>query len=320
MSTASIPFKLTSVGIDEAFYKDTLTLNLNITHVQIGDGNRTPTGTEVALVSPRESAAINNSYNISVDQHRIGAYIAASLLATYNVSEIGLWSGAPGGVGSVLVLYWSQATGNVAVKSNGVDFNFENDLFFGGVVPANITIVADAGGTALAMIAAHDTNIAAHLGRLVPVSTIIYVPLSSAPTGFLKANGALISRSSYANLFSTLGTLFGVGNGSTTFALPDLRGEFLRGFDDGRGIDLGRGIGTHQNGTQLTFDVVPDTTMAGMVSNASGKSAIGLDDFPEYVSGTYIHSIGAAANTAASVGSLGTTRPRNTALLACIKY
>ncbi len=57
------------------------------------------------------------------------------------------------------------------------------------------------------------------------------------PAGFLACNGAAVSRTAYARLFSRISTTFGVGDGSTTFNLPDLRGEFIRGWDSGRGVD-----------------------------------------------------------------------------------
>lgn len=77
---------------------------------------------------------------------------------------------------------------------------------------------------------------------------IKYTASSTAPTGWLKANGAAVSRTAYAALFAAIGTTFGAGDGFTTFNLPDLRGEFIRGWDDGRGIDAGRSIGSAQAG------------------------------------------------------------------------
>lgn len=69
---------------------------------------------------------------------------------------------------------------------------------------------------------------------------------TDAPAGWLKCNGAAVSRATYAGLFAVIGTTFGNGNGTTTFNLPDLRGEFIRGLDDGRGVDAGRDLGTAQ--------------------------------------------------------------------------
>lgn len=70
---------------------------------------------------------------------------------------------------------------------------------------------------------------------------------ANPPTGWLKCNGAQISRTTYSALFAAIGTTYGSGNGSTTFHLPDFRGLFPRGFDDGRGIDSGRVFGSFQD-------------------------------------------------------------------------
>lgn len=63
---------------------------------------------------------------------------------------------------------------------------------------------------------------------------------SVAPTGYLLCYGQLISRSTYADLFAAIGTAFGVGDGSTTFALPDLRGRTIAGKDDMGGSSANR--------------------------------------------------------------------------------
>jgi phage-related tail fiber protein len=67
-----------------------------------------------------------------------------------------------------------------------------------------------------------------------------------APPGLLKANGAAVSRVAYAELFAAIRTIWGAGDGFSTFNLPDLRGEFFRGWDDGRGLDGGRTFGSVQ--------------------------------------------------------------------------
>ncbi|WP_417777091.1 phage tail protein [Stutzerimonas xanthomarina] len=77
---------------------------------------------------------------------------------------------------------------------------------------------------------------------------IFYTAAATAPPFSLKANGAAVSRTAYAKLFARIGTRYGAGDGFTTFNLPDLRGEFLRGWDDGRGVDGGRELGSGQSG------------------------------------------------------------------------
>lgn len=84
------------------------------------------------------------------------------------------------------------------------------------------------------------------LGTGVPAGTIISSASKTIPTGYLYCNGQAVSRTTYANLYKAIGTSFGAGNGSTTFNVPDLRGMFLRGWDNGRGVDSGRAWGSRQ--------------------------------------------------------------------------
>jgi microcystin-dependent protein len=79
-----------------------------------------------------------------------------------------------------------------------------------------------------------------------PAGSVIYHAANTPPTGFLKADGAAVSRSTYSDLFAAIGTTYGAGDGSTTFLVPDLRGEFMRGWDDSRGIDGSRAFGSAQ--------------------------------------------------------------------------
>jgi microcystin-dependent protein len=143
---------------------------------------------------------------------------------------------------------------------------------------------------------------------LLPAGEVCYFAMGTAPTGFLKANGAAVSRTTYSDLFAAIGTTFGVGDGSTTFALPDLRGEFLRGWDDARGVDSGRVFGSAQG------DLLEDHfhTAYGASSGAGGSGG-GLESGP-YAADARTSSVGSA-------GVAGTeTRPRNVALLACIRF
>ena len=80
----------------------------------------------------------------------------------------------------------------------------------------------------------------------VPTGCVFCRAAASVPAGYLECNGAAVSRSTYSALFAVIGTTYGSGNGSSTFNLPDLRGEFVRGFDNGRGVDSGRSINNPQ--------------------------------------------------------------------------
>ena len=81
----------------------------------------------------------------------------------------------------------------------------------------------------------------------VPSGSVFCMAVATVPSGYLECNGAAVSRSTYAVLFAVIGTAYGTGNGSSTFNLPDLRGEFVRGFDNGRGVDNGRSIASSQS-------------------------------------------------------------------------
>lgn len=70
-----------------------------------------------------------------------------------------------------------------------------------------------------------------------PTGTVLPYAGTTAPSGYLLANGAAVSRTTYASLFAVIGTSFGAGDGTTTFNLPDLRGRFVRGMDNGAGRD-----------------------------------------------------------------------------------
>lgn len=106
----------------------------------------------------------------------------------------------------------------------------------------------------------------------------------SIPSGWLICDGAEINRTTYATLFSAIGTTFGVGNGSTTFNVPDLRGRAIAGKDDmGQGSantvtnsaadSLGGTMGAETH--TLTSDEMPAHTH----EQRSGSGSGGVDGF-----------------------------------------
>lgn len=131
--------------------------------------------------------------------------------------------------------------------------------------------------------------------------------MSTAPSGWLKANGAAVSRTTYSTLFAVIGTTFGIGDGSTTFNVPDLRGEFIRGWDDARGVDSGRALGSWQD-YQMTYH--------GHGGGWYQPGSVYADNGTTLIATSGGTSTGAAGGTSNS----SETRPRNRALLACIKF
>lgn len=143
--------------------------------------------------------------------------------------------------------------------------------------------------------------------------TVAHFAASTAPAGWLKCNGAAVSRTAYAALFAAIGTAYGVGDGATTFNLPELRGEFLRALDDGRGIDTGRAIGSAQAG-QMSSHVHTQNTTGGYESPQT--SAVYFQARQNVDGGPRALSTAAAGGTE----NASENRPRNVALLACIKF
>lgn len=177
---------------------------------------------------------------------------------------------------------------------------------------------------------------------------------STAPSGYLKCNGAAISRTTYAALFSAIGTTFGIGDGSTTFNIPDLRGEFIRGWDDARGVDTSRAFGSWQDGQNLLHTHAASVassshshTWSGTTSSdthshsytsrggyftsqSSGSTYAGTwYSTTAYNTGSSTHSHTVSGTTGSDSHSHAVTneasggdevRVRNCALLYCIKY
>lgn len=138
-----------------------------------------------------------------------------------------------------------------------------------------------------------------------------YFARATAPHGWIAADGSAISRTTYARLFAEIGVQNGVGNGTTTFNVPDMRGMFLRGLDNGRGYDVGRVFGTLQ--TDAIKNHVHPFTVAGF--NLDGTQACfrtANNDVPaDNPTGTTSNNTG---------GNLTETRPVNMAFPAFIKY
>lgn len=150
---------------------------------------------------------------------------------------------------------------------------------------------------------------------LTKTGTVIAYAGNAAPTGYLKCNGAAVSRTTYSALFSLIGTTYGAGDGSTTFNVPDLRGEFVRGWDDGRGVDSGRAFASAQldqfQGFHLGASGGNKLTMAPLSITGGASNA-------PYVTGSdYFVPVSNGTNGTPRTGS--ETRARNIALLYCIK-
>lgn len=144
-----------------------------------------------------------------------------------------------------------------------------------------------------------------------PIGTIIAFYGSVAPYGYLPCSGQTVSSSTFPSLVTFLG-------GTTSATLPDLRGEFLRGWDNGRGVDTGRAIRTWQVDLFASHNHAPGSGQAGFMANtfptATGRATVssGTGALESYL------GVPNQLSTTASTGGTE-TRPRNISVLYCIK-
>lgn len=128
------------------------------------------------------------------------------------------------------------------------------------------------------------------------VGQIITTASTTPPTGYLYCNGATVSRSAYAALFTAIGTKFGSGDGSTTFHLPDFRGRFLRGHNDGTGRDPNAASRTAMNSGGNSGDNVgsiqDDATAKNGLTATSTDSGHTHTGYTNALSGTGLNAGG----------------------------
>jgi microcystin-dependent protein len=183
---------------------------------------------------------------------------------------------------------------------------------------------------------------------LVPAGAVQAFAMNSAPTGWLAADGTAVSRSTYAALFAAISTTYGAGDGSTTFALPDLRGYFLRGSGtNGDGIasgtfaskqaaamlnhthsgTTGTESANHTHAQTGTFNLSSQAVLAGGggANITTGGGGYGPVTTPSVTisgntgtqSANHTHTV-TTGNPSAGGGT--ETRPANIAMLYCIKF
>jgi len=173
----------------------------------------------------------------------------------------------------------------------------------------------------------------------VPSGSVFCMAVDVVPSGYLECDGSAVSRTTYAALFAVIGVIYGAGDGSSTFNVPDLRGEFIRGFDNGKGIDSGRSIASSQGGSNLSHSHTATSTSSVTDSGhfhstnvdnsnlfpANGGTTIGFGgggSYPATNFGTMANATtGVTVATSTSVANDGgsETRPRNIAMMYIIK-
>ena len=186
----------------------------------------------------------------------------------------------------------------------------------------------------------------------VPSGSVFCMAVATVPSGYLECNGAEISRTTFAALFAVIGTAYGTGNTTTTFNIPDLRGEFVRGFDNGRGLDSGRNIAIVQLSQNKSHNHSASTSISdpghfhhsfrsGNTADRQNNSSLTSSNFPASGTGAgdlneaynithktsqpnvgRTSNVNTGINAGTNVGNDGggESRPRNIAMMYIIKF
>jgi hypothetical protein len=155
--------------------------------------------------------------------------------------------------------------------------------------------------------------------RPVPVASVFYIASETVPYGYFEAAGQYISSLTYHDLWVALGSSAPApGDPANTFRLPDLRGEFVRGWDHSRGLDAGRTLRSSQSSSNLEHNHgVPGDDQLGFANGYGGWTSSSRGSFPYDARSSYGGG-GAVWNTTTDGGN--ESRPHNIALMPIIKW
>lgn len=164
------------------------------------------------------------------------------------------------------------------------------------------------------------------LSALIPPGTIIHYAGRTVPSGWLICNGANVSRTDYAALFAAIGTIYGAGNGSTTFGLPNLNGRFLEcttytsevGTYKEAGLPNITGaaqLDTNETGNGLIF--FAEGAFGQYVSSAPNAYASYASDVTREIHGNFTLD---AARSSSTYGASTVVQPPSVAMLILIKF
>jgi phage-related tail fiber protein len=127
------------------------------------------------------------------------------------------------------------------------------------------------------------TVLQSEIAQVIPPGIVVPYAGTIAPNGWLVCDGSPVSRTTYAALFAAIGTNHGPGDGAATFNLPDYRGRFLRGVDQGAGVDPDANARTAARTGGSTGDAVGSVQSwatglpsAGFVTSTAGGHAHGV--------------------------------------------
>lgn len=202
---------------------------------------------------------------------------------------------------------------NTGLKLFDTDSSHKLTVAPGSNLTANRTLTVTTGDA--------DSALDVTLGRRTHfIGEVIIWTTGTAPAGTLECDGSAVSRTTYAALFAVISTTYGTGDGSTTFNLPDYRGEFLRGYAHGSTNDPDKASRTNAGGGG-TGDNIGTKQASDYLAHSHVISSMQIVNTTSATGGANRWTSGSNNNTATSPTSGGNeTRPRNVYVMFCIVY
>lgn len=329
MPTTITP-RITAAGIAASIAAHGAGLSLQITHVAIGAGSYAPSGSETALSDMREFVTVASGAVGAGGSFSLSAMFGENSGVAYDAKEVGFFAGSPASGGVLFAVHSGTET---IVHRSTLDFLARFSLVLTSVPTGSVSILVDpTASVSHALIQDHlddsdphpqyTTHAEAVQIARQPAGVTFFFAGTTPPPYSLKCNGASVSRTTYAALFAAIGTTYGALSDST-FNLPDIRGEFIRGFDDGRGVDSGRTIGSWQGSQNLSHNhSIYDPGHSHQQKRNDDVGSSGGSSNPDATYGSAEYGATSSSTTGISLGDSGgnESRPRNIALLACIYF
>jgi microcystin-dependent protein len=313
---------------------------IKLAQISVGDGNGavySPDASAKALKREVWRGPLNALFQDEKNSNWLMAEVTIpSDVGGWYVREAGLWTDT--GILYAIVKYPESYKPVLATSGSGKEFYIRSIFYTSNasivtlliddsVVKATRAWVMDYLSEQLAKGTYSKADVEAMIAKAstLPVGSMLAFPVDKIPPGFLELDGSVKSAAAYPDLAKLLAGAFNKGDeGAGNFRLPESRGEFLRGWDHGRGVDPSRSLGSNQRGSLVVADL--PSSGQGVTSHAptasQGAADYGLDS----------STIGAwpgvkvvlTADTPPVVPGdatwmVGTSRPRNLAVIWCVK-
>lgn len=316
-----IIFTVTDAGRLAALDAENNGLTLRLATLRASTGQITPDGTETGLTGTLRASWVlgGGAVEPTTSTMRFFALVQSSVAIT-DIFSLGIYTDT-----NVLFAIASTTSSDpLIVCFANIDFAPSFGVRLPGIAASSITIETDPNAPlAQSLMTAHQAASDPHpqyRNALTPPGVVMAYAAQTPPDGWLECNGSVVSRNAYAALYAAIGTTFNTGGESSTqFRLPDLRGEFIRGFDNNREVDDGRVFGSSQADAMQGHRHAFSSTGADSGFNTAGGGQ-GVDPGPWTVA-AFSASIGdpTTDGTNGTPRTAAETRPRNIALLYMIK-